>query len=643
MKVIDMCFFRVSVFSIIVAMGAVKASAAILPADSQGNWAAGVTVGVPGGITQYTVGRTNIIDVTKAPYNADNTGATDAGISIQAAINAAPQNSVIYLPPGIYRFDGGPVVDPWHGRANLTIRGAGTNTIIKTYGNAVAFNISSSAGHDYQPSGIIAGLNKGSTSITVSNTPWYPPWGLVHLSIPDSTNVFSVYGFPKNRHQKAIITGISGNRLTISPPLLDDYPAGTAIEFSQFQVNNVGLENFVIDASNSSQVFAVQFGQTYGCWMSGVQVKYAANYCVYVYDSLFFEMRGCTIGPVPTGGSNHSGLLHNTCSGSLIEDNVFTEAGPLVEINFGSSGNVFAYNLFDKGVININHGPHNFLNLFEGNVGVNFQSDGYFGGSSQDTLFRNWFNGNYGGSQQYVGSLNRFVRRYNFIGNIFGCADFPWSGDGISTGNPNIGNSSFLGSQSGNNWADWDKANNYVKTWHGVVSQRISDSAGVLTLDTKGVVTSLTNIMVLSHANGIFGASFANFVTVGAVNGSTIAISQASTPLPPVGASVTLTPSPSGFQEKDLDVAGTLFRKGNYNYFDKAIPAAEALGTDTLPNSLFRTSKPAFFATLPWPPFDPANPNPARTAIPAGYRFINGTNPPAGKILSPPSGLKILQ
>ena len=95
-------------------------------------------------------------------------------------------------------------------------------------------------------------------------------------------------------------------------------------------------------------------------------------------------------------------------------------------------------------------------------------------------------------------------------------------------------------------------------------------------------------------------------------------------------------PGPGGFQELDLGVEATLIRKGNYNYFAKAIPASESLGGDALPNSLYLTAKPAWFGNLNWPPFNPSNPGtPAYTHIPAGYRFVNGTNPPGASTLPP--------
>ena len=48
---------------------------------------------------------TNIIDVTKPPYNADNSGAINATVLIQNAINSAQTagGGVVYLPAGIYK------------------------------------------------------------------------------------------------------------------------------------------------------------------------------------------------------------------------------------------------------------------------------------------------------------------------------------------------------------------------------------------------------------------------------------------------------------------------------------------------------------------------------------------------------------
>jgi hypothetical protein len=83
----------------------------------------------------------------------------------------------------------------------------------------------------------------------------------------------------------------------------------------------------------------------------------------------------------------------------------------------------------------------------------------------------------------------------------------------------------------------------------------------------------------------------------------------------------------------------TIIRKGNYNYANNAIPASEALGSDTLVDSYYLPSKPSWFGDRPWPPFNPSSPAAAvATNLPAGYRYVFGVNPPTSSVpIAPPS------
>lgn len=70
---------------------------------------------------------------------------------------------------------------------------------------------------------------------------------------------------------------------------------------------------------------------------------------------------------------------------------------------------------------------------------------------------------------------------------------------------------------------------------------------------------------------------------------------------------------------------------GNWNPVDNAIPAGEAIpGGDAFVNSYLFDSKPTEFGILPWPPIGSDNPTQADDPenIPAGYRAINGEDPP---------------
>lgn len=78
----------------------------------------------------------------------------------------------------------------------------------------------------------------------------------------------------------------------------------------------------------------------------------------------------------------------------------------------------------------------------------------------------------------------------------------------------------------------------------------------------------------------------------------------------------------------------TLSRLGNYNYFNAAIPAAEALSGVTVATSYVYTSKPSYFGDRPWPWVDTGNLTQSNTLtnLPAGYRATNGTLPPGATL-----------
>jgi hypothetical protein len=146
----------------------------------------------------------------------------------------------------------------------------------------------------------------------------------------------------------------------------------------------------------------------------------------------------------------------------------------------------------------------------------------------------------------------------------------------------------------------------------------------------------------ISPPNGISGQAISvvgNDVTIDTSAYGTVLPSVSSTPLIIWG-------WPGGFQEKDLDVAstsdgGTTILAGNYivnnNVPGGEIPAGESLGGDTLPASLYRSSKPAFFGNLDWAPFDSTevSPLPTYNDIPAAYRYINGNEDYLGGVSTP--------
>lgn len=620
-------------------------------------------VGVPGGIPSPHA-RSRIINVVTdhgAPVNDPNASATTA---IQAAIDAAPPDSIVFLPAGVYRLD--LQLNIKENKRNITLRGAGVGlTILDCRTTSTAISVGTDAKGPIV--GVNSGLGKGSTTLTVADASSFVQGQLITIEMPNDMTlpVVHVEGFESLRKQKAIVVSKTGNDLTISPGLYDDYPVGTTaqgvfVSGNPFQVNGVGIENLTIDCTKADdQPFAdpldiagpgpggssagsmrgtsngVVFRQAYGCWIQNVRIKNALSYGVYFDFALNCEMRRTFIDELKSAGTNGAGLLVERTSGSLFEDNIIFRAFPLMEINFGTSGNVFSYNFTEDSSVNgavgsglnTNHGPHNHFNLYEGNIVPNFQADGFFGSASDDIILRNWAHGTVPGvavAREPI-LLQRFTRNYSVLGNLLGKRNTsgapipyfqingPQASGPYSFGLPNIGNNGFNGEasliQPNKLWRDWNIT--------GTVQSRASNIAGIITVNGVGGLAARAadpnaDKKVVLH----WGSSLRSMSIIG-VTGNDVSLSASDgnisgTPVfPNVGTTVRIWAAAAGFQEKDLDVQATTLLRMNYNVgaTSSNIPAGEQLqGAETLPESLYLPGKPNWFGTLTWPAFNPNNP-----------------------------------
>ena len=560
----------------------------IIPPERMGDWRPGITVGVPGGIP---TDRTHLIDVTKAPYNADNTGAADAQPAIMQAIANAKDKDVVYLPAGTYRVNSAITI----AKSRITIRGAGPDkTTIMAYNGGrggaidIFFLTSNNAGwwSGRQRSINITGrARKGATVLNLGNTGAlnaYPNGGvgqLCQISLRNDPRlpVIAPAHYEYLRKQVSRIVAKTSSTVTISPGLLFDLPAELAPRLTPAggNVEFVGVEDLTVNGANSSTRHSpIVMNLSYGCWLKNVSVLNVPNWHMLFFDSLQCEVRHCFLARRNAAmGPDGGGLTFGGCSFFLVEDNTLTEAFPGIEVN-NTSGSVFAYNFCDDrgiqggllgGSINTNHGAHNSFNLYEGNYAPKIQCDGYHGSASQDTIFRNWFHGTSSKTTQFwvCVNLNRFTRFYSVVGNVLGRQGYNWLyespdngfgyGDHLiyALGFPGMGNGGFSGvvqPSRGRYWADWERM--------------LASQPG------KG-------------------------------------------------------PGPNGFRELDLDVRATTLRKGNYNYKDKGVPAGESLGQAVLPKSLYLKEKPAWFGDLNWPPFGPDTTF-EQNKIPAQVRYEQG-------------------
>jgi Pectate lyase superfamily protein len=610
----------------------------IIPPNRTAPWQG--NVGVPGGIpTRTTIWKNIVTDL-----GADPTGHVDAAPIINAAITSCPANQVVYMPAGTYLIN-----SPVRLKSNVTVRGAGVGiTILDArggYGIAVALDPSWFAASF---SNVSSGLTGGSTSIVVTDSSGGgTPFGtgrLAHITWPNDPNkpVVSVSGFNNVREFDCIVTGVTGSTLTITPPLpatFNNIGTATIQESVINPVSMAGLEDLTIDGTNGGNMpWGIYAQMLVDSWIKNVKIIGQQNYGMGFLDCVLCTITHCWIAS-GGGGSNHGGLLLSNDTAFLIYDNIIEDNQPGMEINFCTTSSVFAYNFVKTNIFGIdtNHGPHNSFNLYEGNITQNFISDGYFGGESELTIFRNWITAvNLSDGPYYAIALKRFTRNASIVGNIVQKDGPTWTNDGITPwlGQPNIGNESSHGTAQPSQGDWWRDLNSDGTTpYRATLTTRTDDYTGQITI-TSGTTANLFGdnrageyVGLALHSSGVFRIVGQISVSSGNVLNFNGAGQNGS--LPPVDSVVDVWATQGGFQEIDLDVAATTLRLGNYYYYSGNIPSDESLGTQTLPNSLYLSSQPSWFGTLTWPPFDPTAPGtPTYDTIPAGYRYLHGVDPP---------------
>ena len=660
------------VVSAVATVGMIKTLAGVISSDRTINWIPGVTVGVQGSIPQ----RTSIINVLLPPYNADNTGATSALAAIQAAINTATDGQVVYCPPGTYNI----VPPPGQqgltlNRNNITLRGAGSNTVFVGC-LTVGLNPNGNYAVGYALS-IASGATKGSTNLTFVNA---ADLNGSHVAVGDSFSISStITGNNQFQYivsnggdaaataahtlkQPVMITSVSGNSCTFSPPLVWDFtnsPVATPmnlVAYQQLQMRyGVGLENFTLQTTNSTltsaPTFMLSLSMLYNSWVTGCNFYNGLNYNVY-----FEYCIGCTfdhnqVRYSRSSGSNHAGLLTANDSGCLIEDNIISDGlEPGMEWNDGFCGNAIFGNFFTNNLADIDmHNTHPVMNLWEENVAGSFEVDGYFGSCSHQTVFRNRFYG--------TAAFKRWSTYMQVVGNVMGNTSIPfiyystnsnypgtqgWSV--FEFGFPNIGNTTY-------NAQSPPVPYNYPgSTMSGFFGENLAN--GIFTFTNNQINT---NVIFGNFTNIPTGNAF-QYPLIGQDPVNTNVYHLIGTPsstVPPTPSSVTLTANTTvsagwrvfmanqnAYQWLQTSNIMTDQVTGNAVCTNQSTFTVvwDANGAQTLDTSLlYPSGPPTWWGTNRWPAIDPLNSVPA-VLLPSQQTYLGVPTRPR---LAPPSGLKL--
>jgi hypothetical protein len=417
------------------------------------NW---TYTGVPGGIPH----RTTIC----ATFNP---GATAAAIT--SALDSCSSGGVVYLNAGVYTSATlGGTIKIYN--SNVTLRGAGAEKTTLQGQNILAL------GNGYVVTGpnVTAGGAQGTNTITVSSTSSLSVGQMIEVDRNDDPNLVVNMSGPsvvaRSISQVNVVTTIAGNAVTVRNPWFYDFSTATPKVKWLYQMRTFksGVENLKLDHSGSIAGSDSPINYCDSCWVKAVESGHSWGYHFIALGTVNFEFRDSFVHDAINAGPNNSGVnfygntLYGGNSNGKVENNIFNNSFPAIEINGSSSGLYIGYNFvngsgdFGGGLFLVTwtfddgHAPFNIMNLFEGNIGEMWGMDGYYGGSGLGTIHRNYITG-YNPNGRVAGDaiqIKRLGYFYNFVGNVLGSTkQAPTSyetGCGTNSiyqlGYPNIGN-----------------------------------------------------------------------------------------------------------------------------------------------------------------------------------------------------------
>ena len=413
-------------------------------------------VGVSGGIPN----RTTI-------YQTLNPGVTIA--QINTAINNCPAGQVVYLSAGSYSLGSGMIVL----KSDVTLRGAGAHQT-KLYftgrgncgGQTGVICMSGSyinGGYGSTPQHLANWTNgyaKGSTVLTFSNTNGLVVGDLVMLEqkndLSDNGGAYvcadgglccytnGAGDIRPNRHQRQLVTvtAINGNQVTIDQPLYMPNWRSSQVPQARWSGSRpdeeMGLEDLSIDmtAINQTSGNTVVMMAVTNCWVKGVRLIDAGRSHILVYQCNKISIKDNYLyGTNGTGGSVSYGIESFAASSDvLIENNIIQHNTIPVNINDGGTGTVIGYNFTIDNERNPDdlmsgsfwlHAPGISMVLLEGNSGLGFTNDNWYGTANCITLFRNHLYGDIHNNpvkQNHTSPmmLAAYSRFFNCIGNVLG-------------------------------------------------------------------------------------------------------------------------------------------------------------------------------------------------------------------------------
>lgn len=421
----------------------------ILSADRLIDWRN--SVGIPGGIP--------IRQTVFTTVSVDTTGVADSTSAINAAIAACPSNQVIKLPSGFIRADGQINI-----KEGVTLRGNGmSNTILRTK-SGVLSSLSFFSPSDFTvDQAITSGYTKGSTSLTLANASSFQVGHQLMVDEDNDLTIVNANGgeggpgqntgdpvYDRARGAYLEVIAKNGNTLTVFPALPWTFTApqnprahieatGNKTSIRWAGVESLTLTNTMPDGFAVEKM--VSMWRASYCWLKDVETRRSGPIALAIRKGFRNQIEGCTFWGI---GANSAGSGQGYCvqsdyktSFNLIWNNISTRLLGLCTLEYGSVGNVIAFNFVTNAIYGFDlahtqdtwmgadystHALHQGYELFEGNVGDMWSPDNIHGSSSHLIAFRNYFRGIRPGTTDHnrCVEIDAWQRYSSIVGNVLG-------------------------------------------------------------------------------------------------------------------------------------------------------------------------------------------------------------------------------
>jgi hypothetical protein len=417
-----------------------------------------------------------------------------------------------------------------------------------------------------------------------------------------------------NRQDRSLVqwmevSAINGSSITFDTPLTYPYHTANAAQLTVTTgspnsgfLHGAGVENlFVWGGMGGDGHGNIAVSYCAYCWVKNVEASWSMGSDIGFYDVFRNVLRDSFVHETPWPNPGGAGYLTTLAAGSsenLIENNVFWYGNKVNTMRATGGGNVFAYNYTDDafGVqypdspeagINAGHYTTPHLELLEGNYSQNFKGDSYWGNSIYITAFRNWFSAR----RAAHAPLNTYTYANPGNGN---CLEHYGDYAGGSRAPVDVQAYSFY--------------NNFIGNVIGMKGQQLlTEPSGCVGPQTSFVL----QITTTSQWNTSHSANDFPMWQIGTYQ-----------------ATVNIT---GNWSFVDTTV-NTQTRNGNWDWTTGAQHWYGTGGTTdgavtpvAIPNSLYLTSKPAFFGTQTWPWVDPTTGTTYK--LPAKYCFEHNKMP----------------